>query len=62
MRARGEARTARFLNSKLRTIGIDKAGLDKQVGEKKKAKQLEKESNLEEGELHTGVCAFFNNI
>ena len=45
---REEKRTARLLNSKLRTIGVDAAFLEQQVEEKRRLSLLEREAKAEE--------------
>ena len=49
MRIRSQDRTSRFLNSKERTIGIDRNYLDFQVEEKNGMIRKEKEKENEEG-------------
>lgn len=49
MRARAQARTARFMDSRLRTMGVDKDYLDRQVHEKQEAMRLERETYMQEG-------------
>ncbi|GMH83318.1 hypothetical protein TrST_g4341 [Triparma strigata] len=48
MRARAEARTQRFLNARTRTMGVDKAGLDAQVEEKRQAKEALRQANMDQ--------------
>lgn len=48
MRARAQARTQRFLNARERTLGVDKAALDRQVEEKRLAKLAEKQANADQ--------------
>ena len=47
-RRRDEERTARLMNSKLRTIGVDVAFLEQQVEQKRRETVLEKEAKAEE--------------
>lgn len=49
MRIRSQDRTSRFLNSKQRTIGIDRDYLDFQIEEKRGLIRIEKEKEKEEG-------------
>lgn len=44
MRARNVARTSRFLDARLRTIGIDTEGLDEQVRERRAQAERERVS------------------
>jgi RIB43A len=44
LRARNEERTGRYLNARLRLIGVDKQGLDAQVAEREAAKQRERDA------------------
>ena len=60
MRERFEERTKRFLDSKKRTIGIDKAYLDKQVEEKNQQCIREKERLTDEGETIMDGNIFLN--
>jgi len=48
MRARATARTDRFLNARVRTMGIDKEGLDKQIAEKEAAREAERQADLDQ--------------
>ncbi|GMI11063.1 hypothetical protein TrLO_g10695 [Triparma laevis f. longispina] len=48
MRARAEARTQRFLNARTRTMGVDKAGLDAQVEEKRRATEARKQADMDQ--------------
>jgi len=50
MRARAQARTARFMDSRLRTMGIDKEYLDRQIYEKQETMRLEREADMQEAE------------
>ena len=61
MRNRYEQYTARFLNAKQRTIGIDKEYLDKQVEEKKQQQIREKEEGLQEGISLNLICWLLYN-
>ena len=58
MRRRYEQYTARFLNAKQRTIGIDKEYLHKQVEEKKQQQIREKEEGIQEGIRIEFDCEF----
>ena len=49
MRSRVRERTKRFMNSRLRTMGIDNEYLHRQVEEKRRAKQIEQEEEHKEG-------------
>jgi len=60
MRRRFEERTKLFLNAKQRTIGIDKAYLDKQVREKNQHRIHEEEERVEEGGTINEI--FFHNM
>ena len=48
MRARAQSRTERFLNARQRTMGVDKAGLDRQLEEKRLARLAEKQANADQ--------------
>lgn len=50
LRQRDQDRARRFLDSKTRSIGIDKNYLDKQLEEKRKLELAEKEEKVVEGE------------
>ena len=43
---------AKFMDSKQRTIGVDKQSLDKQIEENKRKLEYEKQQDIEEGEHH----------
>jgi len=58
MRRRFEERTKLFLNAKQRTIGIDKAYLDKQVREKNQHRIHEEEERVEEGTYQEELCNY----
>ena len=48
MRSRAQARTQRFLNARVRTLGIDKEALDAQVEEKRLMKLAEKQAQMDQ--------------
>jgi RIB43A. len=49
MRQRFMERTMKFMDSKQRTIGVDKQSLDKQLVEKKLRLEHDKQQNIKEG-------------
>lgn len=62
MRFRFEERTKRFLDAKQRTIGVDKAYLQKQVEEKNKEMLKMKEEGKADGKkivVDLTTCSFF---
>mmetsp|Transcript_15941 Transcript_15941/g.31722 ORF Transcript_15941/g.31722 Transcript_15941/m.31722 type:complete len:367 (-) Transcript_15941:87-1187(-) len=56
MRARAEARTQRFMNARVRTMGVDKAGLDAQVEAKRLAKEAEKKADMDQASYDQQVA------
>ena len=61
MRQRFEERTRRFLDTKQRTIGVDKEYLQKQVEEKRLRVEKDKEDGKNEGELHEIYESFLSS-
>lgn len=60
-RARNVARTARYLDARLRTIGLDTDALDEQMREQRDRKERERVSGrtLYESLRHGGCCLFW---
>lgn len=61
IRGRARERTQRFMNSRLRTLGVDKAYLDKQVNEKLQSKLIEEQKERQEGKFHQ-TCTYVNPL
>ena len=61
MRARAQARTARFLNARERTLGVDKKELDRQVEEKRLAKVAEKQAAMDQFAYDQQVLRILEN-
>ena len=57
IRDRARERTIRFMNSRERSIGIDKKGLDLQVEEKRQKNVMQEQENKEEGMLDSTSIA-----
>ena len=56
MRARAEARTQRFLNARVRTMGVDKEGLDAQIEANRLAKEAQKKADMDQASYDQQVA------
>lgn len=63
IQARNQVRLQRFLNARQRTIGLDVQALNDQIEEKRRLKELQKDTERLEGGLHKAgkaICSLLS--